>query len=157
MIDVEVKTTDPSVVAYVEMSGPYDQIPAAMGQLYGWVAEKGLEPVGMPSGVYLTEPGATAETEAAWEVRAPVAGEPDDCAPDESGCGIKRVEPCLMACAMHVGPYEEIGGTYDELVAWTGENGYRIVGPPEESYFSDPATTAPEEYLTQIRFPVALQ
>jgi effector-binding domain-containing protein len=128
-----------------------------MGQLYQWVGEKGLEPVGMPSGVYLTEPGATGETDAAWELRAPLGEEPDDCAPDESGCGIKRIEPTLMASTMHRGPYEGIASTYGELVEWAGAHGYRIVGPPEESYFSDPATTPPEEYLTQIRFPVAKQ
>jgi effector-binding domain-containing protein len=157
MIDVEVKTTDPAVVAFIEMSGPYDQIPAGMGQLYGWVGRKGFEPIGMPSGVYLTEPGATAETDAAWELRAPVAGEPETCAPDESGCGVKRVEPSLVASTMHRGPYESIASTYEELVAWTGENGYAIVGPPEEFYYSDPATTSPEEYLTEIRFAVEKQ
>jgi effector-binding domain-containing protein len=108
----------------------------------------------MPSGVYLTEPGATAETDAAWELRAPLAGEPADCAPDESACGIKRIAPRLVASAMHHGPYEQIASTYEQLVGWTAENGYRIVGPPEESYFSDPATTKPEEYLTQIRFDI---
>lgn len=154
MIDVQLKTTDPETVAFIPMHGPYEQIPEAMGRLYGWVGQHGMQPVGMPAGVYLTDP-KLGVAEAAWEVRTPVAGDVPDTPVDEAGCGIKHVDPHLVAFAMHHGPYESIGATYDELMAWVEANGYRIVGPPEELYFSDPETTAPADYLTEIRFQVA--
>jgi len=56
---------------------------------------------------------------------------------------------------MHKGEYETISTSYDELMAWVMANGYQIVGPPEELYYSDPATTRPQDYLTEIRIPVA--
>jgi effector-binding domain-containing protein len=154
MIDVQLKTTDPETVAFVAMQGPYEQIPEAMGRLYGWVGQHGLQPVGMPAGVYLTDPAAGQE-QARWEVRTPVAGDVPDMPIDDACCGIKHVYPHLVAFAMHKGPYETIGTTYADLASWIAANGFEVVGPPEELYYSDPATTAPDDYLTEIRFQVA--
>lgn len=154
MIDVQLKTTEPETVAFISMQGPYSQIPEAMGRLYGWVGQRGMQPIGMPAGVYLTDPKA-GEGEALWELQAPVAGDFADTPPDEARCGIKHVHPHLVAFVMHRGPYETIATTYDELAQWTRANGYEVIGPPEELYLSDPQTTAPADYLTEIRFPVA--
>jgi AraC family transcriptional regulator len=154
MIDVQLKTTEPETVAFIAMNGPYEQMPEAMGRLYGWVGEHGLQPTGMPEGVFLTDPSSLA-AEIVWELRAPVAGEIAETPTDPSRCGIKRVEPHLVAFAMHRGPYESVGDTYNELMTWIGANGLRVDGPPEELYYSDPKTTAPEDYLTEVRLPVA--
>jgi effector-binding domain-containing protein len=155
MIDVQVKTTEPETVAYIAMRGPYDQIPMAMGKLYGWVAQHQLEPVGMPSGVYLNDPEEVSQDEALWKLRAPISGDRESMAPDEAGCGIEQVAPHLVASAMHHGPYDTIAHTYHELGDWVIDNGYTVVGPPEEFYLSDPDTTPPEEYLTEVHFTVA--
>jgi effector-binding domain-containing protein len=154
MIDVQLKTTEPETVAFIAMNGPYDQIPQAMGQLYRWVGECGLEPVGMPESVFLTDPAAE-PVEIAWEVRTPVAGAIPDRPIDANRCGVKHVDPHMVAFAMHRGEYETVGRTYGELMSWVEANGYEVMGPPEELYYSDPATTAPADYLTEIRFPVA--
>ena len=67
-LSVELKTAAAACVAYLPMTGPYAQIPAAMGRLYGWVAGHGLVPGGMPSGVYLTDPaeGEATATSGGW-------------------------------------------------------------------------------------------
>lgn len=154
MIEVTVKQTEPMSVAYASMQGAYAQIPAALGRVYGFAAQSGLIPTGMPHAVYYTAPDAGPESEALWEVWAPVAGEPAETAPDASGLGIKRVPAKLVASAMHKGPYETIEPTYRELAQWVADEGYAMAGPPEELYYSDPAVTPPEEYLTEILFPV---
>lgn len=155
MIDVQLKTTEPETVAYIAMQGAYAQIPEAMGRLYGWIAQRGLQPVGMPMTVYLTEPDAGSEADARWQLMAPIAGDPEPSEPDEDGCGIRRIEPHLIASTVYQGPYERIGGAYRELEAWVAANAYELNGPPGEAYLNDPATTHPEEYLTEIRFPIA--
>ena len=152
-MSVERKTTDAACVAYISMTGPYAQIPAAFRRLYGWVAKHGLQPGGMPGGVYLTDPAA-GEASARWELHAPVAGDHPDAPLDASGCGIKHVAPRLVASATYRGPYERIGPAYDELAAWVLASGYTMSGPPEEIYLSEP-TTPPEDTLTEIHFPVA--
>jgi effector-binding domain-containing protein len=154
MIEAQLKTIDPETVAFISMHGPYTQIPEAMGRLYGWVGQRGIQPVGMPAGVYLSDPGLGQDT-AIWELRTPIAEDLPEAPPDETDCGIKHLDPRTVAYAMHRGPYEGIGTTYGELAMWIEANGYKVVGPPEELYFSDPDTTAPADYLTEIRFPVA--
>lgn len=154
MLDVQLKTTGSQTVAYVSMHGPYAQIPEAMGQLYSWVEEHGLQPAGMPVGVYLDDPQSVDASMARWEVRTPVVGDPPVIA-EPNGLGVKRVEPHLVASVMYRGDYDQIAPTYGELGEWVESHGYEVVGPPEELYYSDPATTRPEEYLTEIRFPVA--
>ena len=114
MIDVQLKTTDPETIAFIAMQGPYDQIPEAMGRLYGWVGQHGMQPVGMPASVYYTDPAAGQES-AVWELYTPVAEDLPDTPVDEACCGVKHVDPHLVAFAMHRGPYETIGKTYGEL------------------------------------------
>lgn len=154
MIDVSVRQTEPMSVAFARMRGSYDQIPAAMGRVYGYAGQSGLIPTGAPHGVYLTPPGEGPESEAAWEVWAPVAGEPPESVPDGTGLGIKRVPGRLVASTMYRGPYEGLEATYHELMQWVMDEGYEMAGPPQEIYFSDPNDTPPEEYLTEIQFPV---
>lgn len=155
MLEAEVKRTEPMTVAYIVMSGSYDQIPQAMGRLYGWLGGKGLRPEGMPHGVYLTDPAEGPIEQARWEVWAPVTDEAAEMPADAAGLGVKRVPAMLVAAAMHKGPYESIGATYEGLMRWVTEHGYHVSGPPEEVYFSDPSLVPPEEYLTEVLVPVA--
>ena len=155
MIEVVVKETEPMSVAFVQMRGAYAQMPGAMGRVYGFAGASGLQPAGMPHGVYFTAPGEGPESEWRWEVWAPVAGEPPESGPDESGLGVKRVPGQVVASTMYKGPYDGIASTYNELGQWIAAEGYDIVGPPMELYYSDPANTPPAEYLTEIQFPVA--
>lgn len=154
MLEVNVKTTDPQTVAFISMRGPYELIPQAMGTLYGWVQSHGYTPVGMPSGVYLSDPATVEQSQALWMLRAPIADDVADVAPDEAGCGIEHVAAHLVASAVHRGPYDTVEATYRELGQWVATNGYRMVGPPEEFYLTDPDEAPPEDYLTEIHFSV---
>jgi len=157
LFEPEIKTVAPQTVAFVEMHGPYDQIPAGYGQLYGWIAQHGLTPQGMPAAVYITSPGEVSEDQAVWELWAPVSDEIADQAPDETKCGVKHLGERRVASAMHTGPYELLGDTYGPLMQWVAGQGYSVAGPAEEVYFSDPDEVPPEEYLTEVRVPVAKQ
>lgn len=147
-------TTEPMTVAFISMRGPYAQTPEGFGRLCGWIRQRALQPVGMPAAVYLTMPSETPESEALWELWAPIAEGTEEVPPDSSGIGIKRVPATLAASAMHKGPYETVAPTYQMLWRWIGENGYAPAGPPMERYYSDPAEVPPEEYLTEIVMPV---
>jgi effector-binding domain-containing protein/molybdopterin converting factor small subunit len=155
MTDAQTKTTESETVAYLPMQGPFDQIPSAMGRLYGWVASHGLDAVGMPRCTYLDDPSTTPPAEARWELQAPVAQGSPLADLDAQGIGVKVVEPHLVAFAMHRGPYETIGETYFGVVEWIDAHGYRIDGPAYEIYYSDPEDTEPADYLTEARVPIA--
>jgi len=155
MSTIETKTVAEQTVAFIEMQGPYALVPQAMGQLYGWIQAAGLIPTGMPGAVYYTPPEAGPPDEARWAVFAPLAGDPPERAADEQGIGIRKVPERVVAFAIHKGPYETVGATYDALGRWLGESGHTPVGPPEELYLNDPGENAPEEYLTEVRMPIA--
>ena len=154
MFEATIKQAEPKTVAVLPMHGSYEQIPEGYGRLYGWIAQHGMQPAGMPEAVYLTMPDPTGESEALWELWAPVAGDAE-IAPDESGIGTRRVPATTVASTMHKGPYDTIEPTYDALAKWVTEQGYQMAGPPHEAYYSDPEEVPPEEYLTEISFPVA--
>ena len=154
MFEATIKTTDPMTVAFLVMHGPYSQTPKGYSQLYGWLGEQEMLPIGMPISVFFTQPDQVPEADALWEIRAPVASNVPTVEPDESGLGVKRVNSILVASAMYKGPYSSMEPTYQALKQWIAENGYELNGPPEEVYYSDPAEVPSEEYLTEIRWPV---
>lgn len=156
MTDAMIEQVERTAVAFVEMHGPYSQMPNAFGTLYGWVAAHGLVPAGMPRGVFLTAPATTPEEAAVWELWAGLAGDPEDVAMDEARCGVKHVPAHTEAWVLHKGPYDSISSSYEALGAWIAEHGYVVTGAPMEVYLSDPAETAPADYLTEIRFPVQM-
>ncbi|MDZ4064243.1 MAG: GyrI-like domain-containing protein [Coriobacteriia bacterium] len=157
MFEPEIKQAQEEAVAFIEMCGPYDRIPEGCGRLYSWMRAHGLTPAHdkMPAAVFLTMPEETPEEFALWELRAPLASAAAEKPCDETGVGIKRTEACRVASVVHKGSYGSVGPSYDALTAWIAENGYSIAGPPMEVYYSDSDETAPEDYLTEIRFPVA--
>lgn len=146
--------TEPAVVAVLRLSGPVSQIPGGYGRLYAWIAARGLHASGMPAAVYLTMPPEVPEDAAVFELWAPVADDIPEADADEAGIAI-RYEPAIRALsAMHVGPYDSMGSTYDAMLLWMTEHGYAMDGPPMERYYSDPNEVPPEEYLTEILMPV---
>jgi effector-binding domain-containing protein len=59
------------------------------------------------------------------------------------------------ACTIYKGPYEGIGEAYSALMSWIESNGYQIIGNDRELYLTSPADTQdPNEYVTEIQFPV---
>ena len=61
-----------------------------------------------------------------------------------------------MAATIHKGAYDSVGGAYTALGKWIETNGYQIIGPCREIYFTDPRSgTPPNEYVTEIQFPVS--
>ena len=152
MTDPATVALEPSTVAVLRMTGEYSQTPEGLGRLYGWVAGHGLQPVGMPASVYLTMPGEPGE--AVWELWAPVAGDVAAAEPDESGVEIRHVPGHEAVSAMHIGPYETIGPTYESAMRWMAAEGYEMAGPPMERYYSDPHEVPPEEYRTEVLLPV---
>lgn len=154
MPDIQTKMTEPETVAYLPMRGQFDQIPAAMGRLYGWVAAHGLTAVGMPRCAYLDDPSTTPPDEARWELQAPVGEGAAISDLDAEGCGVKAIAPHVVAYAMHRGPYDTIGETYFALMEWLQREGYRVNGPAYEIYYSDPSDTEPADYLTEARIPI---
>ena len=153
-IEVTVKKTEPVIVAFLSVTGPYTLIGESFGKLYSWMGEKGYVPSGPPMGIYFNDPGEVPAEELLWELQSPIAGDIAPSGPDELGMGIKKLDEAEVASTVYKGPYEGMGNIYEELVGWIMGNGYEIAGAPAEVYLSDPVKTPPQELLTEVRFPV---
>jgi AraC family transcriptional regulator len=153
-----IRETEPTVVAFIAMKGPFSQVRTAFARLYGWIEQAGYTPSGPPIGVYYNGPGEVPEDELRWELRSPVSGDAEsveESGPDDSGPGIKRLASSLIAYTLHRGSFERLGEVYAALSEWVDKQGYEVVGPVEEVYYTDPNQVPPDELVTEVRFPVA--
>jgi effector-binding domain-containing protein len=127
-----------------------DDIAAAMGRIFRAVeralARQGVSPTGAPFARYHSF-GETVDLEAGLPVGAPI--EPDgEVKPSELPGG-------PAALAVHAGPYEGLGATYEALEAWLASTGHTAGGPPWEIYLTDPSTEPdPARWLTEVIYPL---
>ena len=152
--EVAVKTIEPRTVAYKGVKGSFKLIPGTIGEVVGWVLQRGLSLAGPPVGVYFNDPGQVAEDELVWEIQWPLGGDVAPAGPDEQGVGVKRVDSYDVAFVVFKGSYDQVGPVYEAIAQWIPEKGYEFTGAPEEVYLNDPNAVPKEEPLTEIRFPV---
>jgi DNA-binding transcriptional MerR regulator len=149
--EVAVKNIPGQAVASVR-----DVIPTLsdLGQLFGeifaYLGQHRITPAGPPIGIYHDQ--EFREQDVDVEVAVPVAG------PVPEGDRVKERElPAVeeMACIVHQGGYETVGGTYGALMAWIEANGYRMSGPVREVYVRGPESGGdPSTYVTEVQLPV---
>jgi effector-binding domain-containing protein len=148
-----VKILPPERMAYLVRKGEYNTLAAAFRDLTAWVQEKGLEPVGLPVLVYLSNPGGVPPAFREWELRIPVAGEavPSE---GEAGRGIKELAGREVVFTTSRGGYTTIEILLPVLFQALYERGYRLAGPAEEVYPPDFPEVQVEKTVTEVRFPV---
>lgn len=136
-------------VARDDLSGFFGR---AFMSVPGAAAAAGVEVVGPPFGLYPSITGASVEVEAGFPVSAATGAASSD---DEAVHDLV-LPGGEVAQAVHTGPYDTLGETYDALEAWMGEHELGPAGPPWESYLSDPgAEPDPQQWRTLVRWPVA--
>ena len=112
--------------------------------------KQGQQPSGPLMGMYLNYAQDTKAEDLKWQIAMAVSPE-------------ARVTPPLKKASfpgqkvialMRKGPYDTVGESYELLFGIIAEKGYEGNGPAIERYFSDPATTPPQDILTEILIPV---
>jgi AraC family transcriptional regulator len=142
-------------VAYLSRQGPYPQIPEALGILMRHVQDHRYSLKGPPVAVFYTDPKSVPADQARWEVRAPI-GPHDESEPGPDGVGVKTLGARTLAVLVHIGPYDSVAQSYENVQDWIEDHGYSLIGPLEEAYLSGP-DMPPDKVRTEIRFPVALE
>ena len=107
----------------------------------------GIEIVGPPFGFYPEMPAETVAVEAGFPVSAPA---------EDHGHVHRIVLPGGRAVqAIHVGPYDTMEKTYDDLQSWMAEQGLHPAVGMWESYLSDPQVERdPANWQTRIIWPI---
>lgn len=136
--------------AALECLGPYEQIPAKLGELMAEMGKQRLEPLDGPSLIYYNSPGQTKAEELRWDVCVPIGALEQVAPPLKKG----EYRHATVAEIIYKGPYSGISAAYPPLMQFIAQNGYAVCGPICESYLDDPSDTRPEECRTLIVAPV---
>lgn len=127
-------------------------LPAFFARAFHEAAEaanvSGVQIVGPPFGFYPEMPTETVVVEAGFPVATPA---------EAHGNAHRLVLPGGRAVRVtHVGSYETMEQTYEELQAWMAEHDLEPAAGMWESYLSDPAAQPdPALWRTQIVWPIA--
>ena len=149
-MEVEIKKVPEYQVAFILEKGSFEKIPETLGKVVGWLMTKRVE-IQMPVyGIYYNSPMEVPEEELSWEVGAAFQGELEG----EDDIQIKKVPEHEVVSTVFKGPYSEAHTIYGGLFEHALKNGYRIAGPPLESYLNDPNLVPESEILTEVQFPV---
>ncbi|MFP4363668.1 MAG: GyrI-like domain-containing protein [Spirochaetia bacterium] len=145
---MEIKKMEEKKTMCIRATTAVQDLPQVLGQGYGEimgvVQAQGLQPAGAPYTLYYNDDMSALDIEFGFPVV-------------ESGSEKGRVKPGVLpggktAAALHIGPYDTIGKTYEELTGFVKENGGDPKGICYEVYIDDPSTTKPEELNTEVVF-----
>ncbi|HML06353.1 MAG TPA: GyrI-like domain-containing protein [Methanobacterium sp.] len=150
MMEIAEKKIGERQIAYIAYTGSYEEIPVLMGEIVGFIMAKGLQMMGAPFGVYFNSPHEVPIEELMYEIGMPFAGE----SKEEGRVKIKTVPEQLVLSTVYEGPYSECGTAIGALMQHAYKNGYEVIGPPMETYISDPNETPESELVTEMCFPV---
>jgi effector-binding domain-containing protein len=151
MTTFTIETVDPQPAAVVRAEVPMaelrDVFDRAFPAVLQAVQSQGVAIVGPPFGYYPRMPGETVAVLVGFPVAGPITAQGD-------------VEPFELpggpaVTGTHVGPYETMTQTYEQLMAWTTDEGLTLAAGMWESYVSDPgAEPDPATWRTLIVWPL---
>lgn len=146
--EVVLKKVPPIAVASVRDIVPTTGIGQLFGEVFAYLGQHRVNPAGPTMGIYYDE--EFCEEAVDVETAVPVS----ESVP--TGERVKSRElPAVeeMACIVHEGTFDNLAGTYGQLMAWIEANGYRMAGPIREVYMqwagADDASN-----ITEIQLPV---
>lgn len=153
MSDIKITTVPLFTTVGIQHKGPYEGLGSVYEKLRNWIATNNLFSLieGFYS-VYYNDPNEVAaediRTDACIKLSEPV----------ETNAEMTTIElgGGEHAVFIHKGPYEELRNAYDMLYGrWLPSSNRELADkPPFEKYLNDPATTKPEDLLTEIYLPL---
>ncbi len=156
-LEVEIRERPDRQAACVRHVGPYDGVGQAWEVLTAWMAEEGLFGPGVEMlGLCYDDPGITPADRRRYDACVTLDADfepPSDPSDEERGQIVRRtIAGGEFAVARHVGPYQELGATYDLLIGhWLPLSGLEPGDPPcIEQYWNNPEDVPPEELETDV-------
>jgi effector-binding domain-containing protein len=146
-----IKEIEPFAYCALEHTGPLSDIGAVIGRLIEEMQGQNVFSAirGPMVGVYPLDAMTANPEDLAWEVGFIVTAQAEPLAPL-----VKKVwDFPTVAAIVHVGPYQNVGGTIERLMAWMKDQGCVAGGPLMERYLNNPMQVKPEELRTEIWIP----
>jgi effector-binding domain-containing protein len=127
-----------------------EAIAGFLGPAYGKIGKRmaalGPQQAHAPMARYLAMDGEGFDMQAAMRIDAPATGEGEVEAVTLLTCRAVMVE--------HVGPYQDLGKVYSAVREWAAAQGVTVGDDSWELYTNDPGSVPPEEYRTEIYWPI---
>jgi AraC family transcriptional regulator len=152
-MDVRIERLEPLHVAFVRHVGPYNQVGEAWEKVCMRLGTEGRLGAGAKFiGVCYDDPEVTAPEKIRYDACVTVDG---DFTPRDD-VGVQTLAGGDYAVTTHVGPYDNLGQTYAELLGqWLPRSGRELRPDPSlEFYLNAPESTDPEDLLTDIHAPL---
>jgi DNA-binding transcriptional MerR regulator/effector-binding domain-containing protein len=149
--DVQEKTIEPMLLAGVRMKGKYSD------------CGKGFSQIGRRLGRFICGPcfllhydHEYKEDDADFEACFPVCDGAK--AKSVDGISMRDLPGGRCVALLHKGPYDQLGRSYEKILTYIKNKGYRIHSPSREVYLKGPGMIFrgnPKKYLTEIQMVVA--
>ncbi|MDI6754833.1 MAG: GyrI-like domain-containing protein [Thermodesulfobacteriota bacterium] len=152
MSEVSIKFLMGIKVASIEKEGPVGEVGKAIERLYQFLKGKNVKVTGAAMGLFHDDPKSFNPQKAKYEVCLPISGK----FKEEGGVKSKELGKGAFACITHTGPIGKLADTYNTILKWIEDNGYRIAGSAREIYperIGEVEGNLPE-FLIEVQFPV---
>lgn len=147
---VTIKEVAPFTYCCLHQKGPFTDIQSVIARMWQAMQSQAIFPMGPMIGIYYNAPDTVKPDELEWEVGFPISSQNRVLAPLEK----KQWSYTPVASALHRGPYQETGSTFNKIFKWLKEHNYAPAGPVMERYLDqDPAQVKPAELRTEIWIP----
>jgi effector-binding domain-containing protein len=154
MSEVSIKFLMPTKVASTEKRVPREEVEKAVEQLSQSLKDKKVKLTGSALGLLHDDPKSVDPQKAHYEVCIPISGK----IKGEGDVKARELEKGAFACITHAGPIEKLPDTYNTILKWIEENGYKIAGPTREIYVKGigEAGVSPQDVIIEIQIPVKI-
>jgi effector-binding domain-containing protein len=148
--EVVLKTIQPITVVSIRETLPkYAAVGQLFNELYDYLHRHGVKPGNYCTAIWHDAGYKESDVDAEAVVVA------EKLPPECDRIKVYELPGCdRAACAIHHGSYNTIVQSYNYLLSWMENNGYRIVGPNREVYIQGGSEQDNESYITEIQFPV---
>lgn len=153
MFEVEIKSIPAIRFAHQHHTGPYMELGPVFERVMALAGEQGLfGPQTQIMALYYDDP----HTVEASALRSDAGLSISEAANVKEPLQVGDIAPGEYAVAILKGPYDGLQAAYDWLYGqWLPQSGREARNVPcLEIYLTDPQTTKPEDYLTEIRIPL---
>ncbi len=136
-VDREASFTEPGAIAGAMQSG--------FGEVFGFTQGAGIQPLTMPSSIYVEMPSGDK-----MSFRAAVFVTPEDAAKAEGNVLAGVIPACDVLAATHTGAYATMHETHKAMWDHAEKEGLAKTMPAWEIYVDDPTTKPEAEVRTEI-------
>ena len=118
-------------------------------KVFAFVQEKGITPLSPPLTLYHCHDGeqGTFDLQGGFFIAEKVESS------GEIECG--EIDAKQLVSTKHIGPYEDLGKAHEAASKWLQEQGKKAITPCWEVYLNDPGEVEPQQYITEIVYPIA--